>query len=176
MVRVAKFGLYSGFSFIVCIAALVGSNLWSYQRLAYEELVGTLSFEQQAPQRFKAVLSLSDGTKESYLLTGDEWQMDVRLIKWKTWLAFLGKDPIYQLDRISGRYASIDDERTRPRTAYPLYGGMKLIDVWEWVNRNASDVWGMDATYGSAVYLPMQDGAKYQISLSHTGLFARLDK
>jgi hypothetical protein len=31
----------------------------------------------------------------------------------------------------------------------------------------------IDAVYGSATYLPMADGALYEVSLSHTGLLAR---
>ena len=31
----------------------------------------------------------------------------------------------------------------------------------------------LDAAYGSAVYLPMSDAARYQVSISRTGLVAR---
>ena len=41
-------------------------------------------------------------------LRGDEWQMDARVVNWKPPATLLGLDPIYQLDRLSGRYSDID--------------------------------------------------------------------
>jgi hypothetical protein len=84
----------------------------------------------------------------------------------------LGFDTAYRLDRISGRYASIDDERSLPRTVYSLTQPER-VDLWELAHRYRSWVPWIDALYGSATYLPMADGARYSISVSQSGLVAR---
>jgi hypothetical protein len=50
-----------------------------------------------------------------------------------------------------------------------LYG----VDVWKIFHSNPGWVPVVDAVYGSATYLPMKDGALFEISLSNTGLVAR---
>jgi hypothetical protein len=47
------------------------------------------------------------------------------------------------------------------------------VDTWE-LARNAKEwlPW-IDAVYGSATYLPMADGAIYDVRISPTGLLAR---
>lgn len=173
MFRLLKAGVLTGTGAIAVITTLVGSNLWTYNRLAYEEPVATISFNEIAEQKYLARLVLEDGTSSNYEVSGDEWRMEVRMLKWKTWLSLLGKDPMYQLDRLSGRYSSVTDARSKPHSAHELRDEDAVIDLWTWLNRNASDVWGMDASYGASVFLPMKDNASYQIQLSHTGLFAR---
>ena len=61
----------------------------------------------------------------------------------------LGFDTAYRLDRISGRYTSIKDERSLPRTVYGL-NQPDRVDPWELVHRYHSWVPWMDALYGSA--------------------------
>jgi hypothetical protein len=84
----------------------------------------------------------------------------------------LGFDTAYRLDRISGRYTSIDDERSLPRTVYAL-NQPERVDLWALAHRYRSLVPWIDALYGSATYLPMADGARYAISVSQSGLIAR---
>ncbi len=47
------------------------------------------------------------------------------------------------------------------------------IDLWDLVHRYPSWVAWMDALYGSATFLPMADGALYEIKVSQSGLVAR---
>jgi hypothetical protein len=84
----------------------------------------------------------------------------------------MGFDTAYRLERISGRYSRIEDERNLPRTVYPLNPPNRL-DLWELVHRYHSWLPWVDAIYGSAVYLPMADAASYEIKVSQSGLVAR---
>jgi hypothetical protein len=47
------------------------------------------------------------------------------------------------------------------------------IDPWELIHSYRSWVPWMDALYGSATFLPMADGALYEIKVSQSGLVAR---
>jgi hypothetical protein len=114
-----------------------------------------------------------DGKSDRFFkLRGDEWQMDARVVSWKPPATLLGLDPIYQLDRLSGRYSNIDDERAAERTVYALSDELPL-DVWRVARKFPALLPGVDAYYGTATFLPMADGARFEITLSRTALLAR---
>jgi hypothetical protein len=155
----------------VC-AILVGSNLRTYQRLAYEQPAGELQLTKDGERQFEAALTYPNGERANYLLRGDEWQVDARVLKWHAFANLVGFDAAYRLERISGRYTHVEDERASPRTAYDLNAPTR-IDPWEFVHRYRSWVPWLDALYGSATFLPMADGALYEIKVSQSGLVAR---
>ena len=111
-------------------------------------------------------------TDRLFELKGDEWQMDARVITWKPPATLLGLNPIYQLDRLSGRYADLDDEINAERTVYSLSDEVPL-DVWYVAREYPKLTPGVDAHYGTATYLPMADGARFAVTLTRTALIAR---
>jgi hypothetical protein len=153
-------------------ALLLGTSLRSYQRLAFEQPAGEVQLTRTGDRQFDAVVSYPDGEHSSFPLRGDEWQIDARVLKWHAFANLLGFDSAYRLERISGRYSRLEDERSQPRTVYDLHPPGK-IDVWSLVHRYRAWVPWMDALYGSATFLPMADGALYEIKVSQTGLVAR---
>ena len=153
-------------------AVLLATNLRTYQRLSFEQPAGELQLKRIADKQFDAVLSYPDGERANFALAGDEWQVDARVLKWHAFANLLGFDAAYRLERISGRYSHVEDERSQPHTVYDLHAKGR-IDPWEWVHRYRSWVPWMDALYGSATFLPMADGALYEIKVSQSGLVAR---
>jgi hypothetical protein len=151
---------------------LVAANLRTYQRLSAEQPAGELEFSSLGAHQFNGVLTYPTGERAAFSLRGDEWQVDARILKWRSFANLVGFDTAYRLERISGRYSSIEDERNLPRTVFPL-NPPNRIDVWDWVHRYHSWLPWFDALYGSATYLPMADGALYEISVSQSGLLAR---
>jgi hypothetical protein len=152
--------------------ALVGLNLLTYDRLTREQPALKASFAQVAPQRYHATLVYPSGAVQGYTLQGDEWQIDARVLKWRAISTVLGFDTAYRLERISGRYSDVDQERTAARTVYALHPP-EPVDVWARLRAWHDYIPWADALYGSAVYLPMADGAAYEVSVSPTGLLAR---
>ncbi len=162
---------------IVCLAivfALVALDIRTYQALTQEKPIATISFEKLGHQRFRASLIFPDnGLTESFDLSGDQWQLDARVIRWKGWMKGLGGKPGYRLDRISGRYFMLEDERSKPRTVYELSRSEYGMDVWAIARKSNEKLPWVDAGYGSATYVPMADGALYEVGLSQTGLVAK---
>lgn len=153
-------------------AALVGVDLASYARLTHEAPVAELRFRQEGNRRYGADVLHPDGELESFVLAGDEWQLDARVLKWHGAATVLGFDSGFRLDRIGGRYRDIADERSAPRTVFEL-ARPRGLDVWTLARRLHGVLPWLDALYGSATYLPMADGAHYAVSISTTGLVAR---
>ena len=152
---------------------VAGLNLHTYARLTHEAPVAELVFEQAAPQRYRVTItSVPSGEMQTLVLAGDEWQLDARVLKWKGWANVLGLDAEYRLERLSGRYRSIDQERHDTRTVYELSENPG-IDIWALRQRYPRWLPFVDAVYGSATYMPMANGARYQVSITQTGLIAR---
>ena len=155
----------------VC-AALIGANLRTYQRLSFEQPAGELQLTRTGERQFNGVLSYPSGERTNFALRGDEWQVDARVLKWHAFANVIGFDSSYRLERISGRYTRIEDELAQARTVYSL-NPPQLIDPWDLAHRYRSWLPWMDALYGSATFLPMADGALYEIKVSQSGLIAR---
>lgn len=162
----------------VATAALAGagfvllSSIYSYGKLTGEQLVGVIEFAEQAPSEYTARLMVEGKIDRLLPITGDEWQIDARVVTWKPPITILGLEPIYQLERLSGRYADIGREVSEPRTVHSLAGETPL-DVWNIARRFPVLMPGVDAYYGTATYVPIADGARFEISLSRDALIAR---
>ena len=115
---------------------------------------------------------MADFLADGHALRGDEWQIDVRLLKWRGITNVLGFDTAYRLERIAGRYSDIDRERASTRTVYALHPP-EGVDVWSLLRSYHDYVPWADALYGSATYAPIADGAAYEVKVSQDGLIAR---
>ena len=151
---------------------LLAFSYYGYGRLIEEQAVSQIEFSETAPREYIARVMVDGELDRLMVLRGDEWQMDARVINWKPPATLLGLDPIYQLDRLSGRYSEIDDEMSEERTVYALSEDMTL-DAWRIARRFPLLMPGIDAYYGTATYLPMADGAKFEVTLTRTALISR---
>jgi len=151
---------------------LLAFSYYGYGRLIDEQLVSRIEFSQSSPGEYTARLMIDGEIDRLLELRGDEWQMDARVVNWKPPATLLGLDPIYQLDRLSGRYSDIDDEMSEERTVHALSEELPL-DVWRVARKFPLLMPGVDAYYGTATYLPMADGARFEVTLTRTALIAR---
>ncbi|HEY0681849.1 MAG TPA: hypothetical protein VGD45_05945 [Steroidobacter sp.] len=163
-------------SLLLAVAALlfvVSLNLHTYARLTHERPVAEIVFQQRGPQSFNATLTqVPNGEIQMFVLAGDEWQLDARVLKWKGWANLFGLDAQYRLERVSGRYRNIEQERTGERTVYGLSENPGL-DLWQMTLDKPDRLPFVDAVYGNAAYMPMSDGARYEVSITQSGLIAR---
>ena len=148
------------------------ASIWGYAQLTDEAPVASIKFRATAPDTYIARLMIEGEPDRIFDLKGDEWQIDARVVTWQPPATILGLDPIYQLDRLSGRYSNIDSERSESRTVHSL-SDPGTLDVWQVARRFPVLMPGVDAYYGTATYVPMADGAQYAVSLSRDALIAR---
>ena len=176
--RVAT-GVISGIA-AVAPAALGGvclglsATFTAIDRLAAEEPVGTIGLSATGTGAFIARLRVGNSDPLHYRLAGDHWQLDVRFLKWKLPAILLGADSMYQLDRLSGRYAEPADSAEIEVTAYGLSGSPGRT-LWQLASTASRRFGWVDTISGNAVYMPMADGASYRISVTRSGLGARPD-
>jgi hypothetical protein len=125
-----------------------------------------------ARKRFELLLVVKNAPPRAFEIRGDEWQIDARVLKWKGMGTLLGLDTLYRFERVAGRYADAGQEKTLPRTVYPL-AAPAPFDLWTLLKAHPRWLPLADALYGSAAYAPMADGAQYAVNISTTGLLLR---
>lgn len=159
---------------LLTLAALVTAisvGLRGYQALTLEVLAATVTTEPVSPQRFRATIVFPDHRLAMYELTGDAFYMDARILKWHPLANLLGLHTDFELDRVSGRYNNVSDERTKPHTTYEL-ARPALVDLFFLARRGL--LWPLvDAEYGSAAFVAAGGTAKYEVRVSTTGLLMR---
>jgi len=172
--------LRAGGSAVFCAATaalgtasvLLFMSYLGYSRLTAEQLVGVIEFSRSAPEEFTARLMIDGEIDRLLTLRGDEWQLDARVVTWKPPATILGLEPVYQLERLSGRYSTVDRERSEPRTVHAL-AEERPLDLWSLARKFPKLMPGIDAYYGTATYLPMADGARFRVTLSRDALISR---
>jgi len=160
---------------LCCAALLLGAlslALHGYRSFAREELVAIVEVRPTGPERFLARIEQPDGRKREFELSGDQFYVDARILKWKTWANLLGLHTAYELDRIGGRYAAIEAERDRPRSVHAL-GEPALLDVFALRRAQGWLSTLLDAEYGSATFIASDAPARYEVRVSSTGLLVR---
>ena len=171
----------AGFNFLMTVlfagmAALglaVSLHLYTYARLTAEQPVAEVAIRQLAPQRFNVSLHMPGKPVRHFVLEGDEWQLDARVLKWHGWAQLLGLDAQYRLDRISGRFWDIGQARSRVPSVHALAEDSSPLDLWKLARRKPRWLPFVDAEYGSATFLPLRDAARYQVMMTQSGLLAR---
>ncbi len=156
------------------LIGLLGLNIQTYHRLTFERPVAEITLARNGPQDFTATLKQPDGTQQDYRLHGDQWRIEARVLKWKPWANVLGLDSQYRLDRLSGRYETVEDELNAERSAYQILPTRSTgIDLWPLARQFSQYAPVVDTLYGSGAYMPMADGARYEVRITQSGLVAR---
>ncbi|KAF0177260.1 MAG: hypothetical protein IV086_02795 [Hyphomonadaceae bacterium] len=163
---------------VACIAALVALNMQSYSRLTWEEPVAEVRVKQTdaAQKLYDVTLVRADGAGETHcLLQGDEWILGGRVQKWKPWANTIGMNATYDLDQMANKYADAMEANGKPITACdvsrppnPILA--KAPDSFRtWLS---SISLAEDRRFGSANYMPLADGAAYEVVITQSGFNA----
>lgn len=157
------------------LVLLAGFDLIGYSKFLEEAPVATVRFDRVGERRYRATLVDGNGEAHQAVLTGEQWQLDVRIIRWHDRIAGLGVKPQYRLDRLSGRYADSRDEVSGPRSVYDFNDSRYGIDTWQLARKVPALKALVDTQYGSGTFLPMVDGGTFRVTINSAGLVARPD-
>ena len=154
------------------LAATIAIGTYGYTALTREDVAATLLVQPTGPQRFTATVRYPDLREVKFELAGDEVYVDAQILKWKPMANVFGLHTAYELDRIAGRYRSIDHERSAARTVFPLARD-KPLDLFDLRQRYTFLAPLLDAEYGSASYIAVSRPAEIELRVSTTGLLMR---
>ena len=153
------------------LALFLVTEQTTYQRLTKEHVIATVEFTEIGNKQFESLLTQSHHDPVRHRIHGDQWQIDARIVKWKGLASYLGLQPLYKLERVSGRFKNITQEKTQERTIFRIENNE--LSLWNMLIEYRSYLPWIDAYYGNATYIPMKHNAKYMISLTASGLVAR---
>ena len=176
--RFGRGGLHAGGSVVLGLAALCAGLLvlstQTYARLTAERPVAevTVAALHPALQTYQVTVRRLDETElvTTCTLQGDEWLMSAAVQKWQPWMNVLGLDSTYTLDQMANKYFSAARGNGRRITACDLEGsppGWLPQGVTQWVMDHAQ---AQQRHFGSAVYMPLTDGAIYRVIMTQNGL------
>lgn len=152
---------------VASFVSMLFLSVQSYVQLTREQLLAEVEINAADSEMNELVLTI-DGERRSYPISADEWRVDARFIKWKPWVALLGKEPVVRLESLSGREAGTG---SRLIQVHNLHDDFAIVDR---IIADLTDRFGMvDTMYGSSVYMPVERGARYRVSANHAGLIAR---
>jgi len=155
-----------------CLFGFISIALQGYHALTKEELAAIVKIEPAGEQMFRARFTLPDGRVTEFTLAGDQLYVDAHILKWKPLANIIGLHTSYELDRVAGRYAMLNDETTKVRTVYTLSQD-RPVNMFELRRRFAFLNPVLDAEYGSATFVNVKNGEEYRLLVSTTGLLVR---
>jgi len=172
MGTVSRSGGGALFLSLSALGATLGASTQGYRALTGEELALTVTTVPTGPRTFEAFVEFPDGRDTTVVVQGDQVMVDAHILKWRYFANVLGFDTQYELDRLSGRYLDIDSERELERTFHSLKTD-KPVDLFDLVRRYSFLTFLVDAEYGSATYIEVQRPARFEVTVSTTGLLVR---
>lgn len=160
---------------VVAFAALIGLIAWdiaSYQPLNNGAPLVSLSFKTDGQQRYQ--VRVEEGQKVRFAtLEGDLWQLELRALHWKGIAALIGLEPGYRLERLSGRYLAIEQQDHLRHPFVTLADTRAGVDFWHWLQRCQCAPLMIEAQPRRISFMPLEDGAEYQVEMTPTGLLAK---
>jgi len=115
---------------------------------------------------------MPDGSEKTFSLAGDQLYVDAHILKWKPLANIFGLHTSYELDRVAGRYAILDDEMTKVHTVYSL-SKQKPLNMFDLRQRFAMLNPLLDSEYGSATFINSNSAEEVRVMVSTTGLLIR---
>ena len=172
--------LGTAMSFVIALLMLSLSALFGtisiaiqgYHALTREELAAIVKVEPTGEQKFTARFFMPDGSEKAFSLAGDQLYVDAHILKWKPLANIFGLHTSYELARVAGRYAMLNDETTKMRTVYSLSKDRPL-DLHDLRRRFAFLNPLLDAEYGSATFINSDSTEEFRLMVSTTGLLIR---
>ncbi len=163
-----------GFFLVSCavLMSLTVQDIQTYRVAENDRAIATLSFKQKELYQFEVDLQETRGSSRRLSLQGEQWQLEARMFKWSPLLNAMGIRTGYRLDNVEGRYQVMEMDRSTERTREKLSSSAHF-DLWDFINRNADAIYSVQALKGSPGFVPMADGAIFEVVASGKGLIAR---
>jgi len=157
---------------LFALFSTISIAIQGYHALTREELAAIVKVEPAGEQKFIARISMPDGREKTFSLAGDQLYIDAHILKWKPLANILGLHTSYELDRVTGRYTTLNDETTKVHTVYSLSKD-KPLNMFELRRRFAMLNPLLDAEYGSATFINSNSAEEFRVMVSTTGLLIR---
>jgi hypothetical protein len=94
------------------------------------------------------------------------------VLGWSKLATLIGLRPGYRLDVLSSRYQTAAQQAMTESSRAVLGASPYGIDLWRWLRETQLGLFLFDARGARVTFLPMADGAVFNVSLTSAGLVA----
>ncbi len=160
---------------LLALAILLGlsaHDIATYKSVSNEQSIMTLSVRLKEGNRYQIDLQAANGDYFNAEVEGQQWQLNVRMIKWAPLFTAIGFRAGYRLDNIQGRYLELQLGGKPQKSGMPL-SGENAVDVWQFMKDYPGVLGSAEAYTSTPGFIPLSDGAIYEVVLSGTNLTAR---
>jgi len=153
---------------LAAVSAMLALTLVQFLRLTTDTPVASVQIHEQTPGQFLLTAEVPGKPERIYPLSGDQWQIDAKVVRWRLPALLAGVPPLYRFERLSGRYSDTAREQAEPRSVHAL-SDWPVPDLA--ILKRVFPNWlpFVDVQYGSAAYMPMLDGARYRVYMDPRG-------
>tara|TARA_R110002072_G_scaffold89737_8_gene200958 strand:- start:11666 stop:12325 length:660 start_codon:yes stop_codon:yes gene_type:complete len=166
--KVLKLGFYS---FLSIILFLLTQQLSNFYTIEIKKPIIEIQFKELENQHYQVSLvsPAYKSANKTYYIHGDMWQVDLKILTWNTLFTYFGIEPLYSLDRLNGRYIKLEDEFNKPRSIYQFNAEDTTDLAWPYIVE-ILELFLVRSFYGSAVFAPMANDARFAVYLTDTGI------
>lgn len=149
----------------------------AYQTFTREEPVASVQIEPHTLPSTVQVTLIQFGPGQQdvsrrFVVSGDQWVLEGDILKWPTWMNFIGLHTRYRLTRLRGRYIQTEDEKKMPSTIYPLVEN-EDHPLWRYLYKQGHRLPFVSTVYGNAVFQTANKEDRFLIYVSTSGFIAR---
>lgn len=143
-------------------------NLQTYTPFDSETVIAEISFNKIDTHSYRAtLLRLPAGELQVFTLSGDEWQVEARVLEWQGWPNAFGLTRQFRLERIRGHNSTVDPKS--PAHAYTLSSNPGF-DIWQWIAARPRKLAAVQAGFTRSAPAAMADNRRYRVAMTMTGL------
>lgn len=157
------------FAAVLVIGGAAAWELQSFRSLAVSEPVLKVKVSQLQPALYRLTLDQA-GKRRIFDVSGDLWELDVQVLRWKGLSAAIGLEDGYRLHQLRGRHLGLEEQqRTIAHNTHPLHGSPSWRDLWFWLERCDRPVL-VESDAFTLAYMPLADEAEFAVRIGVTGL------
>lgn len=149
----------------------------AYRAFTWEKPVAKIIIEHPDMGEASSITIIQDEQKgepriRRFDVAGDQWVLEGDILKWRSWLNFLGLHTRYRLTRLRSRYLVASDEMTKPSSVHPLVDD-EDHPLWKYLYEYGPRLPMVSTVYGNAVFQASGEDATYHIFVGTSGFIAR---
>jgi len=149
----------------------------AYRAFTVEEPVAKIIIKHPDTSEMSSITIIQDEQKgesriRQFDVAGDQWVLEGDILKWRSWLNFLGLHTRYRLTRLRSRYLEASDEMTKPSSVHPLVEN-EDHPLWKYLYKYGPRLPMVSTVYGNAVFQASGEDAIYRIYVGTSGFIAR---
>lgn len=155
---------------LTAVLAFSAKDIASYRAVENNQTIATLSFRKKDTNRYQLELQEAGGDLYTTDIEGQQWQLYARMFKWSPLAGAMGFRPGYRLESVAGRFIELQLDRLAGKRDAQKLSSSGQADVWQFLNQHSVSFLSVDAYMSSPGFIPLADGAIYDVILSGQNL------